>query len=148
MWRSLIAFLLLSAPQVWAQENATAYEALRVVGTELGRGALNHIVTIAGVKGNPQPEKWRIVLEDPQGRGVRELQIVEGKIDSDSRPDRSTAGSTEGATINLSRLNLDSSGAFAVASHTAEASYNGFAVADCSLLMDQRGDVMWMVTRL
>ena len=148
MWRSLIALLLLSAPQVWAQENATAYEALRVVGTELGRGALNHIVTIAGVKGNPQPEKWRIVLEDLQGRGVRELQIVEGKIDSDSRPDRSTAGSTEGATINLSRLNLDSSGAFAVASHTAEASHTGFATADYTLRTDQRGEPIWIVTLL
>src|SRR6266516_630870 len=99
MWRSLIAFLLLSAPQVWAQENATAYEALRVVGTELGRGALNHIVAIAGVKGNPQPERWKIVLENPEGRGVRELQIAEGKIDSDGSPHRSTTGSTEGATI-------------------------------------------------
>ncbi len=133
MWRSFIALLLLSAPQVWAQENATAYEALRVVGTELGRGALNHIVTIAGVKGNPQPERWKIVLEDPEGRGVRELQIAEGTIDSDSRPDRSIAGSTEGATINVSRLNLDSSGAFAVASHTAEASHTGFATADYTL---------------
>src|SRR6058998_2929230 len=148
MWRSLIAFLLLSAPQVWAQENATAYEALRVVGTELGRGALNHIVTIAGVKGNPQPERWKIVLENPEGRGVRELQIVEGKIDSDSRPDRSIAGSTEGATINVSRLNLDSSGAFAVASHTAEASHTGFATADYTLRTDERGEPIWIVTLL
>ena len=148
MWRSLIALLLLSAPQVWAQENATAYEALRVVGTELGRGALNHIVAIAGVKGNPQPERWKIVLEDLQGRGVRELQIVEGKIDSDSRPDRSTAGSTEGATINLSRLNLDSSGAFAVASHTAEAAHTGFATADYTLRTDERGEPIWIVTLL
>src|SRR6266496_452193 len=148
MWRSLIAFLLLSAPQVWAQENATAYEALRVVGTELGRGALNHIVAIAGVKGNPQPERWKIVLENPEGRGVRELQIVEGKIDSDSRPDRSIAVSTEGATINVSRLNLDSSGAFAVASHTAEASHTGFATADYTLRTDERGEPIWIVTLL
>ena len=148
MWRSSIALLLLSAPQVWAQENATAYEALRVVGRELGRGALNHIVTIAGVKGNPQPERWKIVLEDPEGRGVRELQIVEGTIDSDSRPDRSIAGSTEGATINVSRLNLDSSGAFAVASHTAEASHTAFATADYTLRTDERGEPIWIVTLL
>ena len=56
MWRSLIVVLLLGPPQVWAQENASAYEALRVVGSELGRGALNHIVSITGVKGDPQPE--------------------------------------------------------------------------------------------
>src|SRR6266567_7336388 len=146
MWRSLIALLLLGAPQVWAQENATAYEALRVVGTGLGRRALNHIVKIAGVKGNPQPDKWKIVLEDPQGRGVRELQIADGKIDSDDRPDRSTAGSTEGAMINVSRLNLDSSGAFAVASHTAQASHTAFATADYTLRTDDRGEPMWIVT--
>src|SRR5882724_4803150 len=146
MWRSFIALLLLSATQVWAQENATAYEALRVVGTELGRGALNHIVAIVGVKGNPQPEKWKIVLEDPEGRGVRELQIVEGTNDSDGRPDRSIAGSTEGATINVSRLNLDSSGAFAVASHTAEASHTAFATADYTLRTDERGEPIWIVT--
>ena len=148
MWRWSIAVLLLSAPQVWAQENATAYEALRVVGRELGSGALDHIVTIAGAKGNPQPDRWRIVLEDPEGGGVRELQIVEGTIDSDSRPDRSIAGSTEGALINVSRLNLDSSGAFAVASHTAEASHTGFATADYTLRTDERGEPIWIVTLL
>jgi hypothetical protein len=148
MWRSLIVFLLLITPQVWAQENATAYEALRVVGTELGRGALEHIVSITGVKGNPQPERWRIVLEDPEGRGVRELQVADGKIDSEKRPHRLTAGSPEGATINFSRLNLDSSGAFAVASHTAEASHTGFATADYTLRTDERGGPIWIVTLL
>ncbi len=148
MWRSLIVVLLLGPPQVWAQENASAYEALRVVGSELGRGALNHIVSITGVKGDPQPETWRIILENPEGQGVREVRVVEGRIDSDDRPDRSTAGSTEGATINISRLNLDSSGAFAVASHTAEASHAQFATADYTLRTDERGEPIWIVTLL
>src|SRR6266567_8529955 len=121
MWRSFMLFLLFITP-LRAQENETAYEALRGVGMQLGRGALNHIVSITGVKGAPQPEKWKIILEDPEGRGVRELGIVDGKIDSDESPDRSTAGSAEGATLNVSRLNLDSSGGFAVASHIADTS--------------------------
>src|SRR5437588_7010505 len=129
MWRSFAALLLFVTP-AFAQEKATAYEALRVVGAELGRGALSHVVSITGRKGDPQPEKWKIVLEDPDGRGVRELQIADGKIDSDERPDRDVAGSAEGATIDVSRLNLDSSGAYAVASHTAEASHTRFATAD------------------
>jgi hypothetical protein len=148
MWRSLILLLLLSASQVWAQENGTAYESLRVVGTQLGRGALNHIVSITGVNGDPQPGKWKIILEDPEGRGVRELEIAEGRIDSDNTLDRSTAGSPEAATINVSRLNLDSSGAFAVASHTAEASHLVFATADYTLRTDERGEPMWIVTLL
>jgi len=140
-----MAFLVLAAP-AWAQENATAYEALRVVGTELGRDALHQIVSITGTKGDPQPGRWKIVLEDPEGRGVRELVITDGKIDSDDRADRAVAGSAEGATLDVSRLNLDSSGAYAVASHTAEASHTSFATADYTLRTDDRGEPMWIVT--
>jgi hypothetical protein len=147
MWRWCVALLLLAAP-VFAQENATAYEALRVVSRQFGRGALNQIVSIKGVKGDPQPEKWKIILEDPEGRGVRELEVADGKIDSERRPDREVAGSAEGATIDVSRLNLDSSGAFAVASHTAETSHTPFATADYTLRTDERGEPIWIVTLL
>jgi hypothetical protein len=145
MWRALVGLLLLAAP-VWAEENATAYEALRAVGSEFGRDALHQIVSITGTKGDPQPAKWKVILEDPEGGGVRELQIVDGKIDSDEGGDRDVAGSTEGATIDVSRLNLDSSGAYAVASHTAEASHANFATADYTLRTDDRGEPMWIVT--
>jgi hypothetical protein len=148
MWRSFAALLLFVVPALAQDENATAYEALRVVGTELGRGALNHVVSITGVKGNPQPEKWKIILEDPDGRGVRELEVADGKIDSERRPGRSVAGSTEGATIDTSRLNLDSSGAYEVASHTADLSHANFATVDYTLRTDERGEPIWIVTLL
>ena len=93
MWKFLGALLVVATP-AFAQENATAYEALRVVGSELGRGALNHVVSINGVKGDPQPKKWKIILEDPDGRGVREVEVANEKIDSQHRPGRSVAGST------------------------------------------------------
>jgi hypothetical protein len=147
MWRSFAALLLLAAP-VCAQENATAYEALRVVGAQFGRGALNHVVSITGVKGDPQPAKWKIILENPDGRGVRELQVAEGKIDSGDGADRSTAGSAEGATLNISQLNLDSSGAFAVARHIADTSHTHFATADYTLRTDERGEPTWILTLL
>jgi hypothetical protein len=145
MWRLWLGILLLATP-VLAEENATAYEALRVVGSEFGRDALQQIVSIRGNKGDPQPDRWKIVLEDPQGGGVRELQVADGKIDSDDEADRDIAGSTEGATIDVSRLNLDSSGAYAVASHTAEASHTSFETADYTLRTDDRGEPMWIVT--
>jgi hypothetical protein len=144
MWRVWVGLLLLATP-VWAEENATAYEALRVVGSEFGRDALHQIVSIRGTKGDPQPEKWKIVVQDPEG-GVRELQITDGKIDSDDEADRDIAGSAEGATIDVSQLNLDSSGAYAVASHTAEASHTSFETADYTLRTDDRGEPMWIVT--
>src|SRR5246127_1674797 len=87
MWRVWVGLLLVATP-VWAQENATAYEALRVAGSELGRDALHQIVSRNVSKGDRQPEKWKIVVEDPQGRGVRELEIADGKIDSDDQGDR------------------------------------------------------------
>lgn len=145
MWRLWVGLLLLAAP-AWAEENATVYEALRVVGSEFGRDALQQIVSIRGTKGDPQPEKWKIVVEDPQGGGVRELQVADGKIASDDQADRDVAGSTEGATIDISRLNLDSSGAYTVASHTAEASHTNFSTADYTLRTDDRGEPMWIVT--
>jgi len=145
MWRLWVGLLLLATP-VWAEENATVYEALRVLGSEFGRDALQQIVSIRGSNGDPQPEKWKIILEDPQGGGVRELQVADGKIDSDDEADRDVAGSTEGATIDVSRLNLDSSGAYAVASHTAEASHTSFATADYTLRTDDRGEPKWIVT--
>jgi hypothetical protein len=145
MWRLFTAVLLFVTPAL-AQENATAYEALRVVGSELGSGALDRVVSITGVKGDPQPEKWKIILEDPDDRGVREIEVSDGKIDSEDRPDRSVAGSAEGATIDTSRLNLDSSGAYAVASHTAEVSHTNFATVDYALRTDDRGEPVWIVT--
>jgi len=144
MWRVWVGLLLLATP-VWAEENVTAYEALRVVGSEFGPDALQQIVSMRGSKGDPQPEKWKIVLEDPQG-GVRELEIADGRISSNDTGDRDVAGSTEGATIDVSQLNLDSSGAYAVASHTADASHTSFATADYTLRTDDRGEPMWVVT--
>ena len=145
MWRAWVGLLLLATP-VWAEENATAYEALRVFGSEFGRDALHEIVSIRGIKGDPEPERWRIGVEDPRGGGVREVEIADGKIDSDNQAERDVAGSAEGATIDVSQLNLDSSGAYAVASHTAEASHISFATADYTLRTDERGEPMWIVT--
>src|SRR6185369_8981209 len=144
MWRVWVGLLLLTTP-VRAEEKATAYEALRVLGNEFGRDALQQIVSIRGTKGDPQPEKWKIVVQDPQG-GVREFVVADGKIDSEGEADRGVAGSAEGSTIDVSQLNLDSRGAYAVASHTAEASHTSFATADYTLRTDDRGEPMWIVT--
>jgi hypothetical protein len=148
MWRLFAAFLLSITPAL-AQGSATAYEALSVVSTQLGRGALNHIVSVTGVGGDPQPEKWKIILEDPDARGgARELQVADERIASDRPSGRRAAGSTEGATIDMARLNLDSSGAYAVASHTAEKSHTQFVTVSYTLRTDERGEPVWIVTLL
>jgi hypothetical protein len=146
MWRCLAALLVFVNPAL-AQEHATAYEALRVVARESGRNALHHIVSITGVEGSPQPKKWNIVLEKPDAReGLREVEIRDGRIASEGGPRGSVAGSTEGATIDPARLNLDSSGAYALASHTAETSHTKFATVDYTLRTDEHGEPLWIVT--
>ena len=146
MWKTLAALLLIVTPAL-AQEHATAYEALRVVGMQLNRDFVNHVISVTGVDGTPQPKTWKILLDDPRARGgVREIEIANDRIVSERTPVRSVAGSTEGATINTARLNLDSNGAYAVASHTAEKSNARFAIVSYALRTNEQGDPVWIVT--
>jgi hypothetical protein len=146
MWKSVTALLLLATP-VLAQESGTAYEALRVIGTRMNRSLMNHVISVSGEDGNPQPATWRVLVEDHNSRGgVREIEVTDGQISSERTPDRAVVGSREGATIKTARLNLDSSGAYAVAAHTADKSGTQFETASYTLRTDERGDPVWIVT--
>lgn len=146
MWKSFALLFLAAAPAL-AQERASAYEALRVVGTNINRDAVNHVISVTGVEGDPQPETWKILLDDPRARGgVREIKVANGRIVSQRTPGRRIVGTSEGATIDTARLNLDSTGAYTVASHTAEKSHVAFATATYTLRTDGRGNPIWIVT--
>ena len=144
MWKMLVALLVGVSPVV-AQENLTAYDALRVVGNQLGRNAVNHIISVTGTEGNPQPETWRVVLESPNGHGAREVEITNGELVSDQRS-QGIVGSAAGMTINTKHLNLDSSGAYSVASYTADKSNAHFSNVSYTLRTDERGEPVWIVT--
>ena len=146
MWKFLLA-LLLPAGAVLAQENPSAYEALRVIGTQLNRQIVNRIVSVNGIDGDPQPRSWKILVEDKNATGgVREIVVEDNRVASQRVPNRSVVGSTQGATINTTKLNLDSTGAFSVASHTAETSHVTFALTSYTLRTDDRGNPVWIVT--
>src|SRR5437764_3315460 len=126
MWKCLIALLLLAAPAL-AEERPTAYEAMRTVGTQLKRDYVNHVIAVAGTNGRPQPETWKILIEDPAARGgVREIEVSNGKIASERTPLRSAVESSLGPIIDTAKLNLDSSGAFTLAQQTATKSHISF----------------------
>ncbi|HSP44851.1 MAG TPA: hypothetical protein VLO30_02550, partial [Chthoniobacterales bacterium] len=73
MWKFLFAFLI-PAGGVLAQENPSAYEALRVIGTQLNRQLVNRVISINGVEGDPQPRAWKVLVEDKKANGgVREI---------------------------------------------------------------------------
>lgn len=143
MWKMFAALALL-ATTAFAQERVTAYDALRVVGVHINRDAVNHVVSVTGTKGDPQPETWRILLEDRARGGIQEVIVKNGRVTSE-KPS-SMVGSAEGATINTSRLNLDSSGAFQVASHIADKSGLRFDSASYTLRTNPHGDPTWVVT--
>lgn len=146
MWKCWTALLLVVTP-VLAQESGTAYEALRVVGTQMNRSFVDRIISVTGVEGNPQPATWKILLEDRKAQGgVREVEVTDGRIAAERTPARAVVGSSEGATIKTSRLNLDSNGAYAVASHTADKSNARFETVSYTLRTDEHGDPVWIVT--
>jgi hypothetical protein len=145
MLKSVIGLFLL-ASSAFAQERPTAYQALRTVGTQLNRDFVNRVISVSGTNGDPQPETWRILLDDPKARGgVRELEVSNGKIISERTPLRSAVEQSLGPTIDTAKLNLDSSGAFTVARQTAEKSHVTFATADYTLRVDERGNPIWIV---
>lgn len=146
MWKSLLASLLL-ATSALAQENPSAYEAMRVIGTQLNREMVSRVISVTGVDGDPQPRTWKILVVDRGANGgVREITVEDNRIASQRIPNRSVVGSAEGNTINTARLNLDSTGAYAVASHTAETSHVTFTLVSYTLRTDDRGNPTWIVT--
>ena len=145
MWKSLLASLFLVTP-VLAQENPSAYEALRVVGTE-NRAMMNRIISVTGVDGDPQPRTWKILVADKNAAsGVREITVGDNRVVSQRVPNQSVTGTSEGVTINTAKLNLDSTGAFTVANHTADTSHVTFKLVSYTLRTDTRGNPVWVVT--
>ena len=146
MWRLLFALLLIT-PAALAQQQSTAYDALRVVGTQLNRGFVDRVISVSGVDGDPQPVKWRIAIADRSALGgVREVDVAEGRIVAQRTPPAGVPGSGGANTIKTARLNLDSSGAFSVASYTADKAHTNFSLASYTLRNNSRGYPVWIVT--
>lgn len=145
MWKCFIA-LLLFATSAFAQERPTAYQALRTLGTQLNRDYVNHVISVTGVDGNPQPEIWKILLDDPKARGgIREVEIGNGRIVSERTPLRAAVEDSLGPVIDTAKLNLDSSGAYTVAQQTAATSHVTATTADYTLRVDEKGNPVWQV---
>jgi hypothetical protein len=96
--------------------------------------------------GNPQPETWKILLDDPKARGgVREVEVSNGRIASERTPLRAAVEGSLGPVIDTAKLNLDSSGAYTIAQQTAANSHVTFIGADYTLRVDERGNPIWQV---
>ena len=138
----------LSAHRFWRRNIRTAYDALRIVGDEIEsrRGQPRHL----GHRGRRQSATGNV---ESSGRGqararrcARESKSRMAGSFPNAFPLVPWSVTAEGATINTAHLNLDSSGAFSVASRTAEKSYTHFATVSYTLRTDERGDPIWIVT--
>ncbi|MDQ6622603.1 MAG: hypothetical protein M3Y86_03855 [Verrucomicrobiota bacterium] len=139
--------LLLTASSALAQNQSTAYDAMKLVGRQVSKVALSRIVSVTGVDGDPQPTKWNILVVDRHApAGVREITVANGRIIANGPPARAVVGSTREATLATSQLNLDSSGAFSVASYTADKSHVNFSFVSYTLRTNDRGLPVWIVT--
>jgi hypothetical protein len=103
----------------------TAYKALRAVGTKRGEKALSEITSLVGHSGKPQPVDWVVTVNDPEARGgAREFDVVAGQISSERTPVHPAGGGLP--AIDLTKLNLDSDGAFQTAEREAKKNQIGF----------------------
>jgi len=128
----------------------SAYQALRLVGGGQHQEALNHVIEVQGVKGDPQPGVWRIMLDDPNARGgVREVEVSKGRIISEHTPVRAYTGSSANLVMDFKRLNLDSEGAFTIANQEATKRNVGFDSVDYTLRSDDQTNApVWILKLL
>ena len=145
--RIIFAFALLAlTTPCHAQE--TAYQALNAVGKVKGDTFLDTLLSMEGVEGNSQPETWKMVFEDRTTRGgFREIEVRDGEIISQRSPTKSPLGS--GDRIDLNRLQLDSDGAFTVATQSANRDRVRFKSASYILeAQNESGAPAWRVNLL
>jgi hypothetical protein len=101
------------------QAQVTAYAALRTVGSSRGEKVLKQILAISGEGSNTQPSRWKVWLDDPAARGgVRELEVSGNQITTERTPVKSEWSGAK--DMDLAHLNLDSDGAYQVATQEAK----------------------------
>jgi hypothetical protein len=126
----------------------TAYEAIRTVQGANGDAILERVVEVRGKSGTPQPKAWQVVLDDPLARGgVRVMEVKGGKVVGERTPVTGYASEGVSSLIQLSDLNLDSSGAFAAVEKAAVKQQVGFNKVDYSLRLKASSRTpTWFIT--
>ncbi len=142
MIRTGLLLVLAIALPAWASARDTAYQALRTAAKSRGDSILGRVVEVQGSAGIPQPEVWKILLDDPAARaGVRELQVAGQRVKSERTPTRAAGAN---AAMDFSQLNLDSEGAFSIANEEAVKAKLGFDSIDYVLRAgDRRTPPRW-----
>lgn len=138
---------LLCAPAHGAPAGQTAYAAIRTVQQSYEQAITSRLLEISGVQGASQPLVWRIVVADPNARGgFREFEVSGGSLLSERAPVRSGGNQPPRTPIDMSRLNMDSDGAFIAAHNTAKQMRIGFDSANYQLRAGgAQGEPVWLI---
>ena len=139
-----LAILLSAASAFAAEDAATAYTALRVVGKQSGQGALKRVVEMRGRNGAPQPAVWKIVLNEQGARGgLREVEVQRGRVIGERTP---VARGPIREAMDFSRLNLDSDGVFTIVDQETKKAGQTFDRLDYALRSGSGGGApVWTV---
>lgn len=140
----LILALALAAGRAPA---ATAYEALQTIKQARGDAILKQLIEVRGETGQPQPQSWTILMNDPTARGgVREFVVTGSEIASERTPLHGDTSAGKLSALDFARLNLDSDGAFKLANQQAATKKIGFHTVDYTLRTnDADGAPMWVL---
>lgn len=142
---ALGAGLMLWAAGVQPAGAETAYSALKAAAGRVGRDSQNRVLEVNGRGGRPEPGIWHILVENPgrpSGDG-QQLDIRSGKV-SGLRPLHLSLD-----RLNLSLIQIDSDGVFAIANTEAIRTGVSFDRLNYTLSVDSTyGRPVWRVELL
>ena len=142
---SKLGFLLyFLAASAWA-DGGTAYLALKAA--QQAADASANLISVTGERGEPQPQEWKLVFNDPAARGgVREVVASGDVVVSQRTPLKGYTGLGKQSSIALARLNLDSDRAFEIVNKQAVSKRIGFSWVDYTLRANETsGAPMWIL---
>jgi len=138
--------LWLVAASAWA-DGGTAYLALKAA--QKGADGSASLIAVTGERGAPQPQEWKVIFSDPAARGgIREIVTSGDVIVSQRTPLKGYTGVGSEPAIALTRVNLDSDGAFEIANKQAIAKKIGFSWVDYTLRANAVGGAPMWILRL
>lgn len=146
--KSLVVCLavLLCSKVAFGAGGGSALHALQTVSAqEFAKNAT--IVEIKGIRGEPMPAEWTVLLSDPSARGgVREVVVASGRILSERAP---MHGFTEVANlppIDMQKVSIDAGNVFQNVNLQASNGKMGFHWIDYTLRTDpQLMQPVWTV---
>ena len=127
----------------------TAERLFGAQGCAKGADGSASLITITGERGAPQPQEWKVIFGDSAARGgIREIVTSGDVIVSQRTPLKGNTGVGSEPAIALTRLNLDSDGAFEIANKEAIAKKIGFSWVDYTLRANAVGGAPMWILRL